>query len=292
MFPGKGGGKVVMMLWRGRGRKRRKGGKGKVKAAPSTTTTTIREFQQEGEGDRDLPPSNNPRPLQLQHTPPLNNKMLPLPIRPRIPPIRQTHHMHRVRHQHQPSRMRPPRDLDRRRVQVDPIRDQPKVRPLLTTTPAAVALLLLVVRLGNAQNTKDTGVPMMQRAHRIKQMRDHRRARGNRRTSLLIRRLGVPNRHQNPPRSQRRDQLRHGPQLRGRGDHLDGHGDRLGAVVVRDGGAGREVGRAVHVFEVRKGGGDAQDRGVVHAVFCWVEEGPLDVRAEGFGAVVRQAGGA
>lgn len=109
-----------------------------------------------------------------------------------------------------------PRNLDRRRVQVDAVCNDTKVRPLLMPL---IQVIVVMLRTEHAENTR---IAVMQRAHRVEQMRDHGCASRYGGGCFFVGGLRVADGDQDAAGGQVRDEGGHGAELGGDGYHFDG----------------------------------------------------------------------
>lgn len=210
-----------------------------------------------------LPASNSVRVLQQQLGSHLDNVTRGVAVGPRIGAVGQSHHVHGVGDEDESVGMCVEGNLDCGWVQVEAVGDDAKVRPRKA--------------LGDAQDSKDARVAVVQRAHRVEQVSDHGCAQPDGFGRLFVRGLGMSHRVDDASLGEFRDQLHHLAALRRRRDVLDGDlvalGPRMEILLSI---AGLEVLKRLRLY---------QDVDVVHAVLGRAQKRALAVRAERLGPI-------
>ena len=126
----------------------------------------------------------------------------PRPVGPVIGPVGQADQRHGVGDQDAAVRVRVPRDLDGRRVQVDAVGDEAEERLLCGVGARRCAGGR---GRGCAEQPEDARVAVVQRAHCVEQVRDCGRAGGDARARFFVRCFRVPDRDCDVQRCQRGD---------------------------------------------------------------------------------------
>lgn len=210
-----------------------------------------------------LPAGNGVRVLQEQLGSHFDNVTRGVTVGPRIGAVGQSHQVHGVGDEDESVGMRVEGDFDCGWVQVNAVGDDAKVRPREA--------------LGDAQDSKDTRVAVVQRAHRVEQVSDHGCAQPDGLGCIFVCGLGMSHRVDDALLGEFWDQLHHLAALRRRRDVLDGDllalGPRMEIMLAV---AGLEVLECLRLY---------QDVDIVHAVLGRAQKRALAVRAERLGPI-------